>query len=95
MGGVFFAFSTFVMDGLRRLPPAQGIAAMQSIMRRAEPGLHDRAVGTSLLATVGPQSAEAAGRWARYASTWTSANHVRAAAALAAAAALTIGLRVA
>lgn len=29
--GVFFAFSTFVMAGLARLPPAQGIAAMQSI----------------------------------------------------------------
>jgi uncharacterized membrane protein len=31
MGGVFFAFSTFVMSALRRLPAAQGIAAMQSI----------------------------------------------------------------
>ena len=31
MAGVFFAFSSFVMPGLARLPPAQGIAAMQSI----------------------------------------------------------------
>jgi uncharacterized membrane protein len=31
IGGVFFAFSAFVMAGLGRLPPAQGIAAMQSI----------------------------------------------------------------
>ncbi len=31
MAGVFFAFSTFVMNALSRLPPAQGIAAMQSI----------------------------------------------------------------
>jgi uncharacterized membrane protein len=31
MGGVFFAFSTFAMAGLRRLPPVQGAAAMQSI----------------------------------------------------------------
>ncbi len=31
MAGVFFAFSTFVMNALARLPPAQGIAAMQSI----------------------------------------------------------------
>ena len=31
MGGVFFAFSTFVMAALHRLPPAQGIAAMQSM----------------------------------------------------------------
>lgn len=30
-GGVLFAFSSFVMPGLRRLPPAQGVAAMQSI----------------------------------------------------------------
>lgn len=30
-GGVFFAFSTFVMRALRRLPSDGGIAAMQSI----------------------------------------------------------------
>jgi uncharacterized membrane protein len=31
MGGVYFAFSTFVMTALNRLAPAQGIAAMNSI----------------------------------------------------------------
>jgi uncharacterized membrane protein len=31
IGGVFFGFSAFVMKALARLPPAQGIAAMQSI----------------------------------------------------------------
>jgi uncharacterized membrane protein len=31
MAGVFFAFSSFVMPALRRLPATQGIAAMQSI----------------------------------------------------------------
>ena len=31
VGGVFFAFSSFVMAALRRVPAAQGIAAMQSI----------------------------------------------------------------
>ena len=31
VGGMFFAFSTFIMKALDRLPPAQGIAAMQSI----------------------------------------------------------------
>jgi uncharacterized membrane protein len=31
MAGVFFAFSSFVMRALARLPPAQGILAMQSI----------------------------------------------------------------
>jgi len=30
-GGVFFAFSSFVMPALQRLPDAQGIAAMQSV----------------------------------------------------------------
>ena len=30
-GGIFFAFSTFVMQALAQLPPAQGIAAMQAI----------------------------------------------------------------
>lgn len=31
MGGLFFAFSTFVMQALARIPAAAGIAAMQSI----------------------------------------------------------------
>lgn len=31
IAGIFFAFSTFVMKALAELPPAQGIAAMQSI----------------------------------------------------------------
>lgn len=31
IGGVFFAFSTFVMKALAQQPPAQGIATMQSI----------------------------------------------------------------
>lgn len=35
VGGVFLAFSTFVMAGLDRLPAAQGIEAMQSINRTA------------------------------------------------------------
>ena len=34
-GGVFFGFSTFVMDGIGRLAPQQSIAAMQSINRSA------------------------------------------------------------
>src|SRR5699024_3882947 len=31
VAGIFFAFSNFVIQALGRLPPAQGIAAMQSI----------------------------------------------------------------
>lgn len=34
-GGVFFAFSTFVMPALKRLPAPQGMAAMQAINLRA------------------------------------------------------------
>lgn len=31
VAGVFFAFSSFIMPALKRLPPKQGVAAMQSI----------------------------------------------------------------
>lgn len=31
MGGVLYAFSSFVMAGLKRLPPDHGMTAMQSI----------------------------------------------------------------
>ena len=31
IGGVFFAFSSFIMKSLARLPSSEGIAAMQSI----------------------------------------------------------------
>jgi uncharacterized membrane protein len=31
VGGIFFAFSTFVMKALAQLPPEQGVAAMQRI----------------------------------------------------------------
>ena len=34
-GGVFFAFSTFVMKGLGRLPDAEGISAMKAINKAA------------------------------------------------------------
>ena len=34
-GGLFLAFSTFVMTGLRRLPPVQGLQAMNAINRAA------------------------------------------------------------
>src|SRR5215217_3611520 len=35
IAGAFFAFSSFVMPALQRLPAAQGIAAMQSINKLA------------------------------------------------------------
>lgn len=44
MAGLFLTFSSFTMTGLRRLPAAQGLAAMQSI---------NRAAGSSPLLLVG------------------------------------------
>jgi uncharacterized membrane protein len=139
--GVFFAFSSFVMQGLGRLPAAQGLAAMQAINVTAvtfafmfalfgtavlclvlvgwaiaewgEPwapyllaGGALYVVGTILvtivfhvprnnaLARLESTSAEAAPAWTRYLREWTAGNHVRTAAALAAAVVLTIALRV-
>jgi len=46
------------------------------------------------LATIEPRGADAGSRWVRYVSGWTAWNHVRAAAALAAAATLTVALHV-
>jgi len=139
--GVFFAFSSFVMKALARLPSPQGIAAMQSINIEAPTPLFMAAllgtalacvavavsalfiwdepaavymlvggliylVGTILLtivyhiprndalASIDPDGVDAANHWQRYVTGWTAWNHVRAAAALAAAAILTIALRV-
>ena len=33
IGGIFFAFSTFIMNAFSQLPPPQGISAMQNINR--------------------------------------------------------------
>jgi uncharacterized membrane protein len=46
------------------------------------------------LAKVDPAGADAAGPWTRYLAEWTAGNHLRTAAALAAAAALTVALQV-
>lgn len=35
VAGVFFAYSTFTMSGLKQLPSQQGVAAMQAINREA------------------------------------------------------------
>ncbi len=139
MAGAFFAFSAFVMKALARLPPAQGIAAMQSINVAAvapafmgaffgtaalcvviavaalsmwgEPGAGWLLAGGLLylvgvvavtmafnvprnnaLAAAAPDSVGGASFWVRYVAGWTAWNHVRAAASLAAAAALIAAL---
>jgi uncharacterized membrane protein len=127
------------MNALARLPPAQGIAAMQSInvavinplfmaaflgtaaacallavsslLRWHKPGASYLLAGSLLylagtflvtivcnvprndaLAAVDPASADGASRWAGYIASWTAWNHVRTAAALAAAVSHTIAL---
>jgi uncharacterized membrane protein len=137
--GVLFAFSSFVMRALGRLPAAQGIAAMQSInVYAVTPAFMTALFGTALasvavavwavvdwddsfgpylvagallylvgtigltmgyhvprnnaLAAVEPASSDGEAYWRRYQAEWTGLNHVRTAAALAAAALLMIGL---
>ncbi|MCP3162150.1 DUF1772 domain-containing protein [Myxococcus sp. QH3KD-4-1] len=53
MAGVFFAFSTFVMSGLTKLPAARGIAAMQAINVSAVSGLFIAAFIGTVLACAG------------------------------------------
>lgn len=49
MGGIFYAFSTFVMKALRALPPAQGMQAMQAInITAVQPSLMLALFGTAL-----------------------------------------------
>jgi uncharacterized membrane protein len=139
MAGFFFAFSVCVMKALAHRPPAEGIAAMQSInvavinpvflaaflgtaaacvltmiaslLQWHVPGALFLLVGGALylvgsffvtmvfnvprnnaLAAVDPAGAIGARLWAGYLTDWTAWNHVRAAAALAAAASLAIAL---
>jgi uncharacterized membrane protein len=141
VAGVFFAFSAFVMPALKRLPPAHGIAAMQSINKLAvTPAFMMALFGTAVaclglvawaaissserpaalvlvggafyivgtvgvtiarnvplndgLATLHPQDADAAGRWDEYVAKWSAWNHLRAAAAFAAAGTLTTALHI-
>lgn len=62
MGGVFFAFSNFVMRGLARIDPAGGMAAMKSINRTViNPLFMLGFLGTTLLCVI--VIAMAAMRW--------------------------------
>ena len=139
VSGIFYAFSSFVMKALTRLPPAQGNAAMQSInIAVITPSFMAVFFGTAVvclllvgfalvswhrpdavyllvggllylvgtilvtmvfnvprnnaLAAVEADSAAGATRWMQFVPGWTAWNSVRTAAALAAAAALTIAL---
>ena len=73
--GVFFAFSTFVMDGLNRLPAPAGIAAMQSINRTAVSALFMTALfGTAVLCL--GLAVWAAGSWGERRAPWVMAGSV-------------------
>ena len=139
--GALFAFSSFVMGALARLPVAQGIAAMNSINVVAVTPMfmtalfgtaaaclvlavwaladwHDSfspyliagsvlylagTIGLTMayhvprnnaLAAVEPTNDDAEAHWRRYVAEWTRWNHVRVAAGILAAAALTVALHV-
>jgi uncharacterized membrane protein len=139
MAGVYFAFSSMVMPGLRRLRPAEAVRSMQAInLAVINPWFLTAFVGSAALSLVsvifsftrwgeeeaiyllvgglllifgslvltggyhiprnnalglidadGPEAKE---RWERYDSEWTSWNHIRAIACLAAAVLLAAGL---
>ena len=139
IAGVFFAFSSFVMKALARLPASAGIAAMQSInivvlrslfmaiflgtaavcvlasiyslFRLQEPGVVYLLVGSVLylvgsflvtivfnvprneaLAKLAPTDPTSTSLWSGYVASWTTWNHVRTLAALAAAASFSVAL---
>ena len=139
IAGVFFAFSSFVMGALARLPAAHGIAAMQSInsvvinpvflgvmfgtgaacigliaaalLRWQAPGsAYLLAAGAVYLAgcilvtmvcnvprnnaldALDPNTADAAAQWSTFVPAWTTWNHVRMAASLAASALFILAL---
>ncbi len=48
MGGVLFAFSSFVMPALNRVPAREAVLAMQSINERAPQGLGLPLIGTAV-----------------------------------------------
>jgi len=53
IGGVFFAFSTFVMHALRNRPPAEGMAAMREInVAVINPGFLGAFLGTAIVCVV-------------------------------------------
>jgi uncharacterized membrane protein len=75
IGGVFFAFSTFVMPALARLPAAQGVAAMQSInVAVINPAFLLAFMGTA--ATCGLQAILSLSRWPQPGVPWCFAGGV-------------------
>ena len=93
------------MRALGTLPPAQGMAAMQSInVVILNPWFLTPFLGSALTCLIAVLvslrrwsdlgAACAANLWARYLSSWTAWNHVRTAAAFGAAVLFTIAFRI-
>ena len=76
VGGVMYAFSSFVMSGLDRAPPRQAVGQGR-IDVPLDGRDHVEQMMRDARALVDPNSAEAAARWATYHREWTRANHVR------------------
>jgi uncharacterized membrane protein len=75
LGGVFFAFSAFVMSGLRRLPDPAGAAAMRSLNVTAQrPPLMIALFGVSVLCVV--VIVRAVAGWSRPGAGWLLAGAV-------------------
>ncbi len=139
VGGIFFAFSSFIMKALARVPPTEGIGAMQSInVVVLNPSFLGAFIGTAVLslgagglalagwgrpsasfflagalfylvgtflvtglgniplnnqlAAVAATDPAAHDVWEHYLGRWTRWNHVRTAAAMAAALLYSLGL---
>ena len=99
VGGVFFAFSSFIMKALERLPAPEGIAAMFFVG-----GAVCYFAGTFLvtmfgnvplndqLASESPTDPAAVTLWTHYLDRWTMWNTVRTIAAIGATILYTVGL---
>ena len=92
MGGVFFAFSSFVMRGLGRLPPAQLAGALTYLAGVIGVTMVFNVPLNNAVAAADPASADAAKFWSHYLRRWTAWNHVRTIAGIAAGALLTAAL---
>ena len=96
IGGALFAFSTFVMKSLGRLAPAEGIRAMQRINEDAPQGLMLplllSPLGSIVVGALAVTGRGLGDTVLAYQRSWTTWNHVRVVAALAAALLLALAL---
>ena len=90
--GVLAVWALFAWD--ERFAPYLLVGSLLYLVGTILPTIAYHVPRNDALARVEPHSADAESHWARYLSGWTAWNHVRAAAAMAAAATLTIALHI-